>query len=307
MKERHIALVVENDRETAEDLVEILKSIDCLSVVVDNVEDALSAFQKSSFCFVLLDLQIKSAADSIKGHVEHGKAFLRKVREKCVDHNGTTFWLPVLIVSGFAREVNEAVDIMKDGASDVIQKPFDSRQVSEAIRRALKVSGREEHDRCHEPPQTQSLKAKDGIVIAIPGNRIGRRTRVTIGTRALELPDFTLKVLLHLMVAHRKGKPVNKRDMGATDDQGFKGISILRNELKPILGTLDIIKSHYHGDYSFEPSVIIGECAVEKLCEIGDRTISGLAQLLQRQASGLPKKSEGNSIDFPTHRRRRRG
>ena len=107
------------------------------------------------------------------------------------------------------------------------------------------------------------------------------------------------------MVAQRKGGSVNKRDMGATDDQGFKGISILRNELKPILGSVDIIKNHYHGNYSFEPNVTIGECAVDKLLEIGDRTISDLAKLLQNQAQGPAKKSEGNSEEFPTHRRRR--
>ena len=97
---------------------------------MDNREDALAALQNKSFCLILLDLQIKSAADAIKGHVEHGKALLRKIREKYGDHNGTAFWLPVLIVSGFAREVDEAVDVMKDGASDVIQKPLENQQVS---------------------------------------------------------------------------------------------------------------------------------------------------------------------------------
>src|SRR5438445_556348 len=113
MTERHIALIVEDDKETAEDLVEILLSIDCDSVVADIREDALAEIQNKSFCFVLLDLQIKSAADSIKGHVEHGKALLRKIREKHGEHNGAAFWLSVLIVSGFAREVDEAVDVMK--------------------------------------------------------------------------------------------------------------------------------------------------------------------------------------------------
>lgn len=304
MKERHIALVVEDDRETAEDLCEVLRSIDCDSVVVDNAEDALVALQDKSFCLVLLDLQIKSASDSIKGHVEHGKALLRKIREKHVEHNGITFWLPVLIVSGFAREVNEAVDIMKDGASDVIQKPLDSRQVSERIRQALQASGRQTHDRCHEPPR-QGPNLKAGVVIAIQGDRIGRRTRVTIAGKPVDLPNASLKVLLHLMVAQRKGEHVNKVDLGATADQGFKGISTLRNELKPVLGDVQIIKNHYHGEYSFAGNVTIGECAVDRLLEIGDSTISSLATQLQVPTCNRPKKSEGNSLDFPTHRRRR--
>src|SRR5216117_856030 len=123
MKTRHIALIVEDDKETAEDLVEILRSTECDSVIVDNHEDALSTLQSKSFCLILLDLQIKSASDSIKGHVEHGRALLRKIRQAHGDHNGIPFWLPVLIVSGFAREADEAVEVMKNGASDVIQKP----------------------------------------------------------------------------------------------------------------------------------------------------------------------------------------
>jgi DNA-binding response OmpR family regulator len=304
MKERHIALVVEDEGETAHDLGEILRSIDCDSVVVDNVEDALAELDNKLFCLILWDLQIKGESDSIKGHVEHGKALLRKIREKHGDHNGVPFWLPVLIVSGFAREVNQAVDVMKDGASDVIQKPLNSREVSERIRQAFQVSGRQTHDRCHEPPK-RWVNLKDGVVIAIPGDKIGRRTRVTIAGKPLDLPDASLKVLLHLMLAQRKGVPVNKLDLGGIAGQGFKGISILRNELKPVLGETEIIKNLYHGDYSFVEDVIVGECALDKLLKIGDRTISSLAAQLQHQTSSASKKCEGNSEKFPTHRRRR--
>lgn len=282
MKRRHIALIVEDEKETAEDLSEILRSIDCDSVVVDNAEDAILALRKTSFCLILLDLQIKEASDSIKGHVEHGKALLRKIRERHAEHNGLSFWLPVLIVSGFAREVGEAVEIMKDRASDVIQKPFESRQVSEAIRQALKTSGRGNHDRCHEPP-TQRPNLKDGVVIAIPGERTRHRTRITIASTAVNLTDASLKILLHLIVAQRKRTSVHKVDLGAKTEQGFKGISNLRNELRPALGDVEIICNDYHGNYCFEPSVVVGECAIEKLLAIGDKTISELAKLLQNQ------------------------
>lgn len=280
MNKRHIALIVEDDKETAEDLCEILQSFDCDSVVVDNREQALAALQNNSFCFVLLDLQIRGAADSIKGHIDHGKGVLRKIREMYGEHHGTAFWLPVLIVSGFAREVDEAVDVMKDGASDVIQKPLENQQVSERIRQALQASGRQTHDRCHEPP-TQGPNLKDGVVIAIPGDRIKRRTCVRIASKSLDLPDASLKVLLRLMVAQRKGEPVHKIDLGATADQGFKGISTLRNELKPALGGVDIIKNDYQGNYSLTDDVRIGDCDVDKLCKIGDHTISRLATELR--------------------------
>ena len=86
MKERHLALVVEDQIETAEDLVQILQSIDCSSVVVDNAEDAEKRLQEKSFCLILLDLQIKSAPDEIKGHVEYGKRVLRTIRATHGEH-----------------------------------------------------------------------------------------------------------------------------------------------------------------------------------------------------------------------------
>jgi hypothetical protein len=92
------------------------------------------------------------------------------------------------------------------------------------------------------------------------------------------------------MVGKQRGDLVHKRDLGAAEDQGFKGISILRSELKGVLGNVDIIKNHYHGNYSLDANVIIGECAVDNLLQIGDKTISSLARELQNQSPSRSKK-----------------
>ena len=47
--------------------------------------------------------------------------------------------------------------------------------------------------------------------------------------------------------------------------------------MKPAIGGIEIIKNDYQGNYSFHPTVTIGECACEKLVEIGDRAITDLA------------------------------
>lgn len=115
------------------------------------------------------------------------------------------------------------------------------------------------------------------------------------GTK-IELTDSSLTVLLHLMVAHRMGGIVHKSDLGAREEQGFKGISILRNEIKPGLGLhSDIIENDYHGNYNLSADVTIGECATDKLLKIGDARISALARRLQNHPSKKQKKSEGNS------------
>jgi len=305
MKKRHRALIVEDEAETAFDLGEILKSLDCDSVSVTNAEDAMRELEKKSFCLVLLDLEIKGEPHAIKGHVEYGKALLRKIRHMDSEHSGLRFWLPVLVISGFARERDEALQLMKDGATDVIQKSIDSQAVSQAIRKALAESGRETHDLCENHPVVPRDNFKEKVIVGIPGDRAKRRTTVRLGSQQVTLTDGSLRVLLHLVLGHLQNKQVHKTDLGANHEQGFKGISILRGELKQILGDIDIIKNHYHGFYGFVPSVTIGEIVFDRLRELDDVAISSLADKIRKQSSPPEKKSEGNSGEFPPQRRRR--
>jgi CheY-like chemotaxis protein len=259
-------------------------------VAVASHQEALQALQQTAFCLVLLDLQIKYAPDAIKGHVEHGKALLRVIRQMHGDHSGLSYWLPVLIVSGFASEVPAAVEVMKEGASDVIQKPLSSQEISDKVRRALEASGRLTHDRCGDKPPQQVATSNGEVVVSIPGDRVRRRTRVMIGRTAVDLPDSLLKLLLHLIVAHGDGGGVHKTDLGANAEQGFKGISNLRNALKPALGSVaDIITNDYHGTYRLTDRVRVGSCDIQKLLAIGDATISELANRLAKQLAARPK------------------
>ncbi len=304
MKSGHCALIVEDDAETALDLQQILNSLDCHSIPVTNVEDAIHELETRSFCLVLLDLEIKSEPDAIKGHVENGKALLRKIRHMHSEHNGLRFWLPVLVISGFARERDEALELMKDGATDVIQKP-DNHAISQAIRKAFAESRRETHDLCENHHVGPRDNFKEKVVIAIPGDRAKRRTTVRLGSQLVTLTDGSLRVLLHLVLGHLQSKQVHKTDLGANHEQGFKGISILRGELKQILSDTDIIKNHYHGYYGLVPSVTIGEIAFEKLFELNDGKISSLAEKIRKESSLPEKKSERNFRKFPPQRRRR--
>jgi DNA-binding response OmpR family regulator len=235
MKGRHLALIVEDDPPIAEDLEEIVKSLSCESITVNNMSDALTLLYSKMFCFILLDLEIKHQSESIKGHIAHGNALLREIRTMNSEHTGLSYWLPVLIVSGYARETAAAVDVMRNGASDVIQKPFKSREVSDAIRHALERSGRVTHELCGGKPTLRVPTVDKPIVLAIPGDRKRRRTRVMVGAKPIMLPNSSLTVLLHLMVARAADRDVHKRELGASDDQGFKGISLLRAELQPAL------------------------------------------------------------------------
>lgn len=290
MTGRHLALIVEDSKPTAEDLAEILRSLECESVIVDNKHEALAVLESQQICFVLLDLEVRHDRESIRGHIEHGNSLLRDIRKKYPEHPGLSFWLPVIIVSGFAREGPVAVNIMRDGASDFIYKPFDPQDVSSRVRGALERSGRPTHNLCAEKPSPQIVDLAKGIVLAIPGESVGRRTRVMVGSRSVNLTNSCLRTLLHLMVARASGGGVHKLTLGATDEGGFKGVSVLRAELRNALGDgVNIIANDYHGTYELVDAVTIGDCNTEKLTEINDREITELAKKLRQQCGTPPK------------------
>jgi DNA-binding response OmpR family regulator len=290
MTSRHRVLVVEDDRPTADDLVDLLRALDCEPIVVDNKRAALARLAQEAFCLALFDLQIKLEPDSIKAHSEAGRSLVREARRLYPDHAGPCYRLPILVVSGYAREVESAVDVMKDGADDVIQKPLDSREVSSNVRQALERSGRASHQACATMP-SPSPAPPGALVLAIPGDHERRRTRVVIGGKAVSLTDASLRVLLHLVVGKVTGEKVHKTELGARTDQGFRGISVLRDALKPALGEgVDIVKNDHGGYYWLVDEVVIGEVDPDKLIALGDAKISALAEQLRQHRPPKPKR-----------------
>lgn len=288
---RHRALIVEDDAETAEDLAEIVGSLGWDHVVAASGEEARGILRNQQICIVLLDLQIKDTPRSIKGHVEHGRELLREIRRGHGERVDGKHWLPVVVVSGYAREVPEAVEVMRDGASDFVQKPFGSSALSSKLRAALDESGRSSHAACRAGFRPSGPNSGADVKICIPGERARRRTVVMVGHSRLEVTDSSLRVLLHLLLALCEGRAAHKADLGASDDQGFKGVSILRGELKPALGHgVDIIKNEYYGNYRLSDQVRLGECNLSGLDAIGDNRISDLARRLKPHLPPLKKR-----------------
>lgn len=281
MTGRHRVLVVEDDPPAAEDLADILGAIDCDAIIVDNKRDALAALQQQAICLAVFDLQIKLERDSIKGHTEAGRSLIRDARRIYPEHAGACYRLPILVVSGYAREVESAVEVMKDGADDVIQKPFDSREVSRCVRQALERSGRASHDACATLSGRAPASSR-ALVLSIPGDRERRRTRIAVGATSLLLPDSSLRILLHLIVGKVLGEKVHKTELGSRIDQGFRGISVLRDALRPALGEgADLIENDHQGHYWLAGEVTLGEVDHDKLIAIGDHKITQLAERLR--------------------------
>lgn len=113
-------LVVDDERDICKALEFLLKSEGYVVALADSGEEAVAKIQKEHFDVVLTDLKM--------GKLD-GVAVLEKTKELS---SGTA----VVVMTAYAS-VESAVETMKKGASDYIQKPFLNEDVKITIRRVL--------------------------------------------------------------------------------------------------------------------------------------------------------------------------
>lgn len=87
-----------------------------------------------------------------------------------------------------------------------------------------------------------------------------------------------------------QGSLVHKRDLGATEEQGFKGISRLNEAFRPVMGELNVFQNDYNGNYGLTKDVVVGSCDTDKLIAIGDTEIATLARKLRTLLDSAGKK-----------------
>lgn len=149
--ERHVALLVEDDLEMAEEVRDLLSSLGYECMHAATQDEALKLVERGKFCFVLLDLQIKVSRTSIKPRVEAGQTLLERIRERYPDRNrADKHVVPVLVMSGHAKDHHYVVRAFQDGADDFIPKPFsvNVEPVDDRIRKCLVAGGRADHRAC---------------------------------------------------------------------------------------------------------------------------------------------------------------
>ncbi len=100
-------LLVEDDSTLNEALSETLQTAGYRVVSTNNGIDALKILKSNSVSVLLSDIQM---------HPMNGRDLLNKVRHSYPD-------LPVLLMTAYG-EIDQAVDAMKQGASDYLVKPF---------------------------------------------------------------------------------------------------------------------------------------------------------------------------------------
>ncbi|HHK74719.1 MAG TPA: response regulator [Rhizobiales bacterium] len=151
MEERHVGLIIEDDLEMAAELGDLLRSFGHDHIHAETRADALDCLARGGFCYILADLQIKADRQSIRARIQSGMSLLEEVRKVFPVRNGhDKHLLPVIVVSGQAKETEDVVRAMRMGADDFAQKPLGANRegLEDKIRRCLEASGRHDHAAC---------------------------------------------------------------------------------------------------------------------------------------------------------------
>ena len=113
-------LIIEDHRNTAEAINEIVKEKGLEGLIADSAERAFDIYKTSSVDLIITDMKLPGKS---------GLEFLKQVREIDPD-------IPVIVITAFAT-VQNAVEAMKAGAIDYITKPFTVEEIEVKIDKAL--------------------------------------------------------------------------------------------------------------------------------------------------------------------------
>ncbi|MBX7169201.1 MAG: sigma-54 dependent transcriptional regulator [Pirellulales bacterium] len=117
-------LVVDDHAPARESMCDILRQAGHEVDAAVGASQALARMKTESYDVVLTDLQMPGMS---------GLEFLRQIRQR--DHGPQ-----VILVTGYAS-VSTAVEAMRDGAFDYIEKPFDAEQLEGLVARAIQQAG----------------------------------------------------------------------------------------------------------------------------------------------------------------------
>jgi two-component system response regulator FixJ len=127
---RPIVHVVEDDQSMRNSLRTLVESISLEVRVYESAEDFLDRLEPPHHGCLVTDLRMPGMS---------GIDLLKHLRDNKND-------MPVIIISGNA-DVPSVIQILKLGAVDMLEKPFDSRVILDAVTAALNKSGHQLKER----------------------------------------------------------------------------------------------------------------------------------------------------------------
>lgn len=119
-------LVVDDDLQMRTALKEAISRVGFEAILSGDGQDALQKLNQSSFSMVVTDMKMPKM---------DGLSLLKEIRRKIGN-------IPILVITGFGT-IQDAVEVMKEGASDYLLKPFSFEALMAKIRLLMERIGQE--------------------------------------------------------------------------------------------------------------------------------------------------------------------
>jgi CheY-like chemotaxis protein len=285
---RHVALIVEDDPQIADILEELVTSLGHAHRRATMLEEVRAAVTAGGYCYVLLDMQIPADARS-RASVGCGETALRLLRRAAPARSThDQHVLPILVVTGYSRDLDFVTKTLKEGANDFIPKPFGERvdRVLDKIRDALRLGDREEHAACvanvaAEPPAMANpplviapagpitpAVAAETVRLAIDGTYRAQRNGVTVNGTPGSLPDAQFIVLVSAIAVHLRTpgewESATKLGMARTNWAPSRIVSELKGLLPKGFRVIEANKPH---NFRLNPAIVIEKVEWERLAK----------------------------------------
>ena len=249
----HAALIVEDEPEMAAALCDLVDSLGHDPRHATTRADAIEILNEGGLCYVLLDLQIPAHEKSLQPRVEVGKSLLLDIRRRYPGRVASAahdiHLLPVLVVSGQAKDHDDVVQALQEGGDDFVRKPLslDDRGLGAKIGQCLNRSGRSDHGAC-DGATVVATGAADRGGAEPPFTHTADYSEVTLNGETYLFTGFVQREVirfLHEAVNNDRPWQPGKGVLYEAGSTNAKMINLFRDH--PCWGTL--IESNRHGLY----------------------------------------------------------
>jgi CheY-like chemotaxis protein len=299
---RHVALIVEDDQELARDLEDVVASLGHDHIHASTKEEADRIVASGTFCYALVDLQIKVNADSLRARIEAGQSLLEAIRTRYPRQEGRHHALPVIMMSAHAKDENCIVDAVKSGADAYLVKPLGDRVVPK-IREMLLASGREDHAACaartevarSRAPMAEAVAPLAGpVTLDVTAKVVSGRSGIRLDGVDVYLPDSLFALLLKFVAARLKDNAwIHTLDLGrGAAPLGHKGTSKLNLEMKPYLPSgMPLLENNKGGRYRLHERVRLGHIDVGAIGRVNSSAAADLEALIGRASPSSTRRT----------------
>jgi len=245
MRDKHQALIIDDQQGVLEILGAILSSLDHAYDYARTQREARDLLKVNRYCYILLDLEFP-ADEGITARIQTGFNCLAEIRQRF--HRDD---LPVIVMTAHENGTEYPIRALQLGANDFAQKDFDEdlEPLDVKIRRVLRHAG-DDGGECQRDPMsaTPKPKAAGECELRFHGDCRRRRHRMEINGETVWVRLSTFEILWELACVARSAPPGWVPGRRLSTGNYHNAVSRLKRDLTDVAG-LDgsIIQNDGHG------------------------------------------------------------